>query len=322
MDRRRLVRRMTKLEAELKELTKNRRIQRKGRARSRLSTVSLVGYTNAGKSTLLNRLTDAGVLVEDRLFATLDPRTRRLELPGGEAVLLSDTVGLRPQAAPPAGRGVPLDPRGGEGVGSARPRGRFLRPSRPRPRSRPCGRCWPRSGPTRCPSCWPSTRPTWLREAERLAAPLPGFGHTLGLDGRGHRRVAAGHRGPAPGAGRGGRARRALSTAATSWPRSTGRERSWWRATATAAVRLRVRVDQAGAARFREFLADGSTNGAGAGGPHGRLEPRRPGMTGRRVHPAALSLRSARRRQGQGQAPRWDRRPVHRHTRPIRRPRP
>ena len=56
--------------------------------------MSLVGYTNAGKSTLLNHLTDAGVLVEDRLFATLDPRTRRLDLPGGESVLLSDTVGF------------------------------------------------------------------------------------------------------------------------------------------------------------------------------------------------------------------------------------
>jgi GTP-binding protein HflX len=94
VDRRRLLRRMTKLEAELKALTKNRRTQRKARSRSRLSTISLVGYTNAGKSTLLNRLTDAGVLVEDRLFATLDPRTRRLQLPGGEAVLLSDTVGF------------------------------------------------------------------------------------------------------------------------------------------------------------------------------------------------------------------------------------
>ncbi len=94
VDRRRLVRRMTKLESELKELTKHRRNQRKARGRSRLHSVSLVGYTNAGKSTLLNRLTDAGVLVEDRLFATLDPRTRRLDLPGGESVLLSDTVGF------------------------------------------------------------------------------------------------------------------------------------------------------------------------------------------------------------------------------------
>lgn len=94
VDRRRLVRRMTKLEVELRRLTDQRRLQRKGRRRSRLATVSLVGYTNAGKSTLLNRLTDAGVLVEDRLFATLDPRTRRLALPGGESVLLSDTVGF------------------------------------------------------------------------------------------------------------------------------------------------------------------------------------------------------------------------------------
>jgi GTP-binding protein HflX len=94
VDRRRLVRRMTKLESELKSATRTRRVQLKARARSRLSTVSLVGYTNAGKSTLLNCLTNAGVLVEDRLFATLDPRTRRLALPGGESVLLSDTVGF------------------------------------------------------------------------------------------------------------------------------------------------------------------------------------------------------------------------------------
>ena len=94
IDRRRLVRRMTGLEAHLRELRKTRVTRRKSRRRSRLSSVSIVGYTNAGKSTLLNRLTDAGVLVEDRLFATLDPRTRRLQLPGGETVLLSDTVGF------------------------------------------------------------------------------------------------------------------------------------------------------------------------------------------------------------------------------------
>jgi GTP-binding protein HflX len=94
VDRRRLLARIARLERDLLELGKTRRNQRKGRARSRLETVSLVGYTNAGKSTLLNALTDAGVLVEDRLFATLDPRTRRLSLPGGETVLLSDTVGF------------------------------------------------------------------------------------------------------------------------------------------------------------------------------------------------------------------------------------
>ena len=94
VDRRRLVRRMNRLETDLARLTEQRRLQRKSRRRSRLATVSLVGYTNAGKSTLLNYLTDAGVLVEDRLFATLDPRTRRLGLPGGESVLVSDTVGF------------------------------------------------------------------------------------------------------------------------------------------------------------------------------------------------------------------------------------
>jgi GTP-binding protein HflX len=94
VDRRRLLRRMNRLESDLRRLTEQRRLQRKSRRRSRLANVSLVGYTNAGKSTLLNRLTDAGVLVEDRLFATLDPRTRRLQLPGGESVLVSDTVGF------------------------------------------------------------------------------------------------------------------------------------------------------------------------------------------------------------------------------------
>ena len=94
VDRRRLLRRMSKLETELQSVTATRRTQRKSRARAGNRNVSIVGYTNAGKSTLLNTLTDAGVLVEDRLFATLDPRVRRLDLPGGEAVLLSDTVGF------------------------------------------------------------------------------------------------------------------------------------------------------------------------------------------------------------------------------------
>jgi GTP-binding protein HflX len=94
VDRRRLVRRMTRLESDLRQLDRTRRTQRKGRARSRQRTVSLVGYTNAGKSTLLNQLCGADVLVENRLFSTLDPRTRQLSLPGGETVLLTDTVGF------------------------------------------------------------------------------------------------------------------------------------------------------------------------------------------------------------------------------------
>jgi GTP-binding protein HflX len=94
VDRRRIVRRIHKLEADLREIEGNRATQRKSQRRGQLAKVVIVGYTNAGKSTLLNRLTDAGVLVEDRLFATLDATTRRLALPGGERVLLTDTVGF------------------------------------------------------------------------------------------------------------------------------------------------------------------------------------------------------------------------------------
>jgi GTP-binding protein HflX len=94
LDRRRIQDRIARLTRELDDLGRNRREQAKGRGRSGLGSVSIVGYTNAGKSTLLNTLTDAGVLAENRLFATLDPKTRRLALPGGEPVLLSDTVGF------------------------------------------------------------------------------------------------------------------------------------------------------------------------------------------------------------------------------------
>jgi GTP-binding protein HflX len=94
VDRRTLTKRISRLEHDLEELRETRHLQRKSRGRSGLAAVTIVGYTNAGKSTLLNRLTQAGVLVEDRLFATLDPTTRRLSLPGGEPVLLTDTVGF------------------------------------------------------------------------------------------------------------------------------------------------------------------------------------------------------------------------------------
>ncbi len=94
VDRRRLVRRVHKLEADLRRVQAHRETQSKQRSRTRNRAVALVGYTNAGKSSLLNRLTDAEVLVEDRLFATLDATTRRLALPGGETVFATDTVGF------------------------------------------------------------------------------------------------------------------------------------------------------------------------------------------------------------------------------------
>ena len=94
IDRRRITRLIHKLEADLRQIAHHRDTQRKSRRRSSLRHVVIVGYTNAGKSTLLNRLTSAGVLVEDRLFATLDATTRRMQLPGGESVLLTDTVGF------------------------------------------------------------------------------------------------------------------------------------------------------------------------------------------------------------------------------------
>ncbi len=93
-DRRHLRERIHSLEVELREMEHNRTVMRQARDRSGLTKIAIVGYTNAGKSTLLNRLTDAGVLCEDKLFATLDPTTRRLELPSGESVLLTDTVGF------------------------------------------------------------------------------------------------------------------------------------------------------------------------------------------------------------------------------------
>lgn len=94
VDRRRISQRIAKLEKELDDVARARTVQRKARKRADHPQVALVGYTNAGKSTLLNRLTGSDVLVEDQLFSTLDATVRRLSLPGGEIVLLSDTVGF------------------------------------------------------------------------------------------------------------------------------------------------------------------------------------------------------------------------------------
>ena len=93
-DRRHLQRRISALSAQISELEAARMTQRAKRDRSELPKIAIVGYTNAGKSTLLNRLTGAGILAEDKLFATLDPTTRAYDLPSGRKVLLTDTVGF------------------------------------------------------------------------------------------------------------------------------------------------------------------------------------------------------------------------------------
>jgi GTP-binding protein HflX len=94
VDRREIRKRITFLKKELEKVRAHRQRYRSQRKRSRIPLISLVGYTNAGKSTLLNRITHAEVLVADQLFATLDPTTRRVELPGGHQGLLTDTVGF------------------------------------------------------------------------------------------------------------------------------------------------------------------------------------------------------------------------------------
>lgn len=94
VDRRRIHERISQLKSELQDVERHRDVVRKQREQSGTLTAAIVGYTNAGKSTILNKLTGAGILAEDKLFATLDPTTRALTLPGGEKVLLTDTVGF------------------------------------------------------------------------------------------------------------------------------------------------------------------------------------------------------------------------------------
>lgn len=93
-DRRHIKRRIAALEEQIREMEKNRKTQREKRDKSGVFRIAVAGYTNAGKSTLLNYLTGAGILAEDKLFATLDPTTRKYTLPSGTEVLLTDTVGF------------------------------------------------------------------------------------------------------------------------------------------------------------------------------------------------------------------------------------
>lgn len=94
MDRRLIKVRISQLKRDLEQVKRHRELLREGRSRENIMTAAIVGYTNAGKSTLLNTLTDADVLEEDKLFATLDPTTRVLELPGKQRLYLTDTVGF------------------------------------------------------------------------------------------------------------------------------------------------------------------------------------------------------------------------------------
>lgn len=94
LDKRQAQERITRLKKEIKEISKQRDVQRRNRLQKNMPNVAIVGYTNSGKSTFLNRIADSNVLSKDMLFATLDPTTRRVRLPNGENILLTDTVGF------------------------------------------------------------------------------------------------------------------------------------------------------------------------------------------------------------------------------------
>jgi GTP-binding protein HflX len=118
-DRRKVSERIDRIERDLEAVRRQRETQRAGRQRSQWPLASIVGYTNAGKSTLLNQLTGAEVLAKDILFATLDPTTRRLKLPTNQNVLLTDTVGFIKKLAARPGGGVQGNAGGGGAGGFA-----------------------------------------------------------------------------------------------------------------------------------------------------------------------------------------------------------
>ena len=115
VDRQHIRRRISKLRRDIRDMGRTRDVKRARRRNNQVTQIAIAGYTNAGKSTLLNRLTGAHALVADQLFATLDPTTRKLELPGGRRATLSDTVGFVSKLPARSGRGVPLHARGGDG---------------------------------------------------------------------------------------------------------------------------------------------------------------------------------------------------------------
>ena len=159
-DRRRLRARISRLQKDITGMSTGRKVQRGQRRRRDVPSVVIAGYTNAGKSSLLNVLTGAGVLVEDALFATLDPAVRRAVTPSGRALHADRHRRVRPAPAAPAGRGVPVH-AGGNRRGGPHP----ARGGRVRRRARGADRRGPRrAGRDRrrvtCPSSWSSTRST------------------------------------------------------------------------------------------------------------------------------------------------------------------
>ena len=153
-DRRRIFRRMRTIKADLEHVRRHRSVQRKQRQAVPLATAALVGYTNAGKSTLFNRLTGAAVVADARLFATLDPTIRAITLPSHRHVLLSDTVGFIRNLPPSPGPGLSRHARGSDR--SQLCCSTWWTPPRRRPRNRwrRCRRCWRSWGARRRRSCW------------------------------------------------------------------------------------------------------------------------------------------------------------------------
>ena len=191
-DRRRIRARVSKLRREIAGMATARATQRSSRDRNAVPSVAIAGYTNAGKSSLLNALTGAGVLVENALFATLDPTVRRAESPDGREYTLTDTVGFVRHLPAPAGRRLPLDAGGG---GRRRPAAARRR----RLRSRPAGA--DRRGPRGARRDRRRGRARAHRRQQgrrddrgRRPGPAPGAarrGLGVGADRRRHRRACA-----------------------------------------------------------------------------------------------------------------------------------
>ncbi len=158
-DRQHIRRRISRLRKDLKDLARTREVKRSSRERSGIPQVAIAGYTNAGKSTLMNALTRSDVVVANQLFATLDPTVRRIQLPSGRAATISDTVGFvskLPHDLVEAFRSTLEEVARSTLILHVADASSPISPAR----STPCGSCWPRSGLRRSPKCSRSTRPT------------------------------------------------------------------------------------------------------------------------------------------------------------------